>query len=332
MVATRIDLSEKERKYLETLTKTRTMQAQVVDRARILLLKADGLSFQAIADKMSISTRTIHLCLSKYNSGGINAALLDCPRPGRPVEISEEAKAWILHIACIRPGELGQPQELWSLKRLHEYIQKHAGEFGYPRLETVTKSYVQKLIKESEIRPFKVQHYCEMCASNLEAKTHQVLIVYKQIEMQSGQDGEICYDHDCQRVGSISLLTGIDLLTGKIIPLISDTHKSSDFIEFLKTLDNKYQAQDEMKIILDKYSTHGSKESKNFLATMPEGRMEFVFTPEHGSWINIIEYFFGKMIKQMLYEIQAKSKQEFIDRIYSYFREVNKEPILYHWK
>ena len=152
MATTRIDLSEEERNYLKSLIKARTIQAQVVDRARILLLKADGLSFQAIADKMNISTRTIHLCLSKYNSGGIYAALRDNPRSGRPVEISGEAKAWILQIAGTRPAKLGQTQELWSLKRLHEYVQKHAAEAGHPRLETITKPYLQKLIKDSKIK------------------------------------------------------------------------------------------------------------------------------------------------------------------------------------
>ncbi len=64
---------------------------------------------------------------------------------------------------------------------------------------------------------------------------------------------------------------------------------------------------------------------------MPEGRFEFVFTPKHGSWLNMIESFFSKMTKQMLRGIRVKTKQELIDRIYLYFDEVNKEPVVYHW-
>ena len=65
---------------------------------------------------------------------------------------------------------------------------------------------------------------------------------------------------------------------------------------------------------------------------MPEHRFKFVFTPTHGSWLNLIESFFSKMTKQMLRGIRVDSKQELIDRIYQYFDEVNKEPVIYHWK
>ena len=65
---------------------------------------------------------------------------------------------------------------------------------------------------------------------------------------------------------------------------------------------------------------------------MPEGRFEFVFTPKHGSWLNMIESFFGKMTKQMLRGIRVKSKEELVARIYQYFEEINKEPVVYHWK
>lgn len=323
------------------------MQAQVVDRARILLLKAEGQSFQTIADKLGVTVKTVQLCISKYKNGGIDEALFDNQRCGRPPEISDDAKAWIIAIACQRPTELGYAQELWTLKNLHTHIQQHADKAGYPRLSTVTKAYIQKLLKTSNIKPFKIKYYCEKRDPDFETKMHNVLLVYKQIEMQfddngeiivpddlrpSSQNGTICRDYEYKRLGTVSLLAAIDLLTGEAIPLVSDTHKSSDFMEFLKILDKKYPSQDKIRIILDNHSAHTSKETKNFLATMPEGRFEFVFTPKHGSWLNMIESFFSKMTKQMLRGIRVSSKQELIDRIYLYFREINKEPIVYHWK
>lgn len=65
---------------------------------------------------------------------------------------------------------------------------------------------------------------------------------------------------------------------------------------------------------------------------MPEWRFGFVFTPKHGSWLNMVESFFSKMTKQMLKGIRVKTKQEFIDRIYKYFEEINADPVVYHWK
>ena len=148
----------------------------------------------------------------------------------------------------------------------------------------------------------------------------------------NAKNGEVYRDHEYKRLGTVSLLACIDLNTGKAIPLVSDTHKSSDFIEFLKKLDREYPSQDTIRIILDNHSAHKSKETKKFLSTMPEHRFKFVFTPTHGSWLNLIESFFSKMTKQMLRGIRVDSKQELIDRIYQYFDEVNKEPVIYHWK
>lgn len=371
MKNTELPLTEDEKKYLKSLSKTRTIQAQVVDRAKILLYKADGLTFKAISEKLDISPTTVQLCINKYKEGGIEKALFDTQRSGRPPEISDDAKAWIINVACQRPAELGYAQELWTLQKLHMHIQKNAVEAGYPRLETVTKAYIQKLLKESKIKPFKIRYYCEERDPEFEEKMHQVLLVYKQVEMQFDDNGEIivpddyvltitvsydekpgiqaiantsddlrpssecgavCRDYEYKRLGTVSLLAGIDLLTGEAIPLVSDTHKSSDFIEFLKILDKKYPSQDKIRIILDNHSAHTSKETKNFLATMPEGRFEFVFTPKHGSWLNMIESFFSKMSKQMLRGIRVKSKEELVTRIYQYFNEVNEDPVIYHWK
>ena len=371
MKNTFLPLSDEDKKYLKSLSKTRTIQAQVVDRARILLYKADGVSFDDIAARLNISKRTVRLCISKFNNGGLDAALFDAKRSGRPAEVSDDAKAWIINLACQRPADLGYSQELWTLAKLHKHIQQHAQQAGFPRLTTITKAYVQKLLQDNQIKPFKIKYYCEKRDPDFESKMHEVLVVYKQVEMQfdengniivpddykltitvsydekpgiqaiantskdlrpTGDNGEVYRDYEYKRLGTVSLLAGIDLLTGEAIPLVRDTHKSSDFIDFLKILDKKYPSQDTIRIILDNHLAHTSKETKRFLATMPKDRFAFVFTPKHGSWLNMIEGFFGKMTKQMLRGIRVNSKQELVDRIYQYFDEINKEPVVYHWK
>ena len=128
----------------------------------------------------------------------------------------------------------------------------------------------------------------------------------------------------------LSLLAAIDLLSGEAIPLVSETHKSSDFMTFLKKLDEKYPKGDIIRIILDNHSAQTSKETQEYLNTV-SGRFEFVFTPKHGSWLNMIEGFFSKMTKQMLGGIRVESKKELEDRIYRYFDEINKEPVPYKW-
>ena len=82
---------------------------------------------------------------------------------------------------------------------------------------------------------------------------------------------------------TLSLLASIDLLTGEATPLVSETHKSSDYIEFLRILDGKYPKGDLIRIVLDNVSVHTSAETRRYLATVP-GRFEFVSAPRHGSW------------------------------------------------
>ena len=111
---------------------------------------------------------------------------------------------------------------------------------------------------------------------------------------------------------------------------MSETHKSSDYVHFLKLLDERYPKGDLIRLVVDNVSTHTSKETRAYLATVP-GRFEFVFTPTHGSWLNLVESFFSKMTRQMLRGIRVDSKEELEERIYRYFREVNEEPVVYRW-
>ena len=86
-----------------------------------------------------------------------------------------------------------------------------------------------------------------------------------------------------------------------------------------------------IRIILDNHSSHTSKETATYLLTKP-GRFDFVFTPKHGSWLNMIEMFFSKIARSLLKHIRVESKQELIDRIYQGINEINKDPVIFRWK
>ena len=137
-----ITISDEERAYLKSLIKTRTIQAQVVDRARMLLWKSEAKTDKAIADGLGVSVNTVRRCIDRYLNNGINLAIFDDERSGRPAEITDDAKSWIVSIACQKPCDLGYAAELWTLAALHKHIQAHAEEAGYPRLKTVTKPWL----------------------------------------------------------------------------------------------------------------------------------------------------------------------------------------------
>jgi transposase len=138
-------------------------------------------------------------------------------------------------------------------------------------------------------------------------------------------------DHEYKRHGTLSLLAGIDLLTGKVHALVRDRHRSREFIEFLKLLDAAYPASTAIKLILDNHSAHISRETRIWLATRPVGRFEFTFTPKHGSWLNLIEGFFSKFARSVLRHIRVASKQELKERIMAGIEDVNRYPVIHTW-
>ena len=369
--ASSITISDTDREYLQLQTRARTIQAQTVSRARILLLKAAGTPINDIADKVGLNRKSVMLCINKYLEGGVENALFDAPGRGRNAEITDDEKAWIISIACQKPVDLGYSAETWTRALLTKHINKFAEEAGHIRLATISQSKVRTILTEADIKPNKITYYCENRDPDFDQKMHNVLLVYKQLSLQFDENGQllpfseddqivhvlsydeklgiqaisnttddlmpnethstISRDYEYKRLGTVSLLAGIDLQTGEAIPLVKDTHNSGDYVEFLKLLDQKYPEGDKIRLVLDNLKVHSSVETRKYLATVPR-RFEFVFTPKHGSWLNLVEGFFSKITRQMLRGIRVNKKEELVERIYKYFEEANTEPVVYHWK
>lgn len=193
-----------------------------------------------------------------------------------------------------------------------------------------------------------IKYYCENRDSDFDRKMHNVLLVHKQLSLQFDEKGQLIpfkedeqvihvlsydeklgiqtiantsedlspdknhktfsRDYEYRRLGNVSLLAGIDLQTGGAIPLVRDKHSSKEYIEFLKLLDVKYPKKDKIRLVLDNLKVHSPEETRKYLNTVP-GRFEFIFTPKHGSWLNLIEGFFSKLTRQSLKCIHVKTKE-----------------------
>lgn len=364
-----IILRNGDREILEKIANSQTAEYRKVQRAKMILYSADGMSNTEIAKMLGVHYNTVSTFVNKYVAAGLEYAMNDAIRSGKPNTISDEEKAWITNLACTKPNAPGRAQELWTYRTLQGYIQSACENAGYPGLKGIGHSTVRSILESNEIKPNKISYYLERKDPDFESKMHDVLLVYKQVEMCFDEKGNIIIDmkepktvtvsydekpgiqalkniapdlppakghgtvgrdYEYKRLGTLSLLAGMDLLTGEIIPLVSDTHKSSDFIAWLQKLDAKYPEHDTIRLVLDNHSAHTSKETQKYLAAKP-GRFEFVFTPKHGSWLNLIESFFGKMGKQCLKGMRVNSKEELVERIYQYIAEVNEHPVVYHW-
>jgi transposase len=363
-----LQFTEDELRKLQSVRKSRTEEKRRTQRAAFLLESLAGQSDQAIAEHHQVSRSTVVLCIRKCLEFGLDTALAELPRPGKPRQVPDDAIAWVQNCACQKPKELGYSYELWTYRLLTAHVRQHCVAAGHPALGHLSRSKLYQILRQGELRPHKIRYYVEKRDPAFETKMVPVLHVYKEVQVVNeylrgevgrlgtvtisydekpgiqalavttldrppvpGQHRSHLRDYEYERLGTVSLLAGLDLHTGRIIETVSDTHNSADFIAFLKKLDGTYAGQQKIRLVLDNHSAHISKETRSYLDTMPQ-RFEFVFTPTHGSWLNLIEHQFSKMARSMLRGIRVASKQELIDRIHQYFEEINAAPVVFRWK
>jgi len=364
----KLKLEEGMLQELLSISKSRKQSHSKVIRANILLLYHKDKTISTIARELKISRPTVMLCINKALGFGIYNALNDFPRQGRPQQITDDAKAWVTSLACTKPKTCGYAAELWTLSSLAAHLRENCEERGYPSLQKITKSTVFKILKKAEIKPHKITYYVEKRDPEFDEKMAQVLSVYKQVQILNakvkngeasqltatlsydekpgiqaidnvtadlnpipGQYASYFRDYEYKRHGTLSLLAGLDLHSGHVFGLVRERHRSVEFIELLKEVDTYYPKDWRIRLILDNHSAHTSKETQKFLATVPN-RFEFIFTPTHGSWLNIIETFFSKMTRAFLRGLRVKSKEELKMRILKWLDEINSSPVVFRWK
>ncbi len=357
-------LTGEERLMLDEVSRSRTVAVAEWERAQILLHFADGVGVAAIARELRTHQKKVIRCLDRAAELGVDAALKDRSGRGRKPVITPEARAWLLSVACQKPEELGYSYELWTIRLLARHIRAHAEAAGHPCLQHVAPSTVPRTLS-GKIQPHRIEYYLEKRDPDCERKMADVLHVYKEVALlrESGpgtDDGLLAVlsydekpglqaientapdlppgprhaslgrDHEYVRHGTMTLMAAIDLLDGHVLGSVVERHTSSAFIDFLGKLD-AHPAAATIRVVLDNHSIHVSKETCAYLASRPN-RFEFVFTPKHGSWLNLIESFFGKMAKSMLRGIRVCSKAELKQRIDLYFEELNCEPVVFRWR
>jgi transposase len=143
---------------------------------------------------------------------------------------------------------------------------------------------------------------------------------------QPGLHQTFARDHEYKRHGTRSLLAGIDLVTGKVHAPVRERHRSREFIEFLKLLDAAYPAHTAIKLI--NHSAHISRETKAWLADQPVHHFEFTFTPNHGSWLNLVEDFFSKLTRSVPRHIRVASRQELKDGLIAAVDYFSRDPVV----
>ncbi len=360
-------LTEDQRLMLKDLAGSRTAPLREVERAKVLLGYWEGTSISELSRQIGVGRPMIYKCVDKALAAGVQMGLKDTyHRPYEP-EITDEAKAWVVGIACSKPLDHGLAAELWSISGLARFISEHADAAGFPRLSNAGKSTIWRILDENEIKPHKIRYYLEKRDPEFDRKMQEVLMVYQEVSIYSegeiqagrtspiysvsvdekpgvqavglsapdlppvpGKEPTIGRDYEYTRHGTVSILAGIDLHSGHIFANVEDRHRSIEFIELLKTLDEYYPDDATIRVVLDNHSAHISKETMAYLASRP-GRFEYVHTPKHGSWLNLIESVFSKMSRTFLRHIRVDSTDELKERILKGVEEFNAAPVVFRW-
>ncbi len=361
-----LELDEEQRQELLKLSQSRSAPLREVQRAGILLSFADGETISSIKKGLHVSRPTIYKCIDKALAAGIETGLKDkYHRPKAPI-ITEDAKAWVINLACTKPKEHGYAAEMWTLSHLAKHTRKHAPAAGHECLKRAAKATIHRILKSQPLQPHKVRYYLEKRDEEFDKKMHEVLVVYKEVKAQNdnqndkvkkiitvsvdekpgiqaikniapdlppkpGQYAQVGRDYEYKRLGTVSLLAALDLHDGHIVAQVHDRHRSKEFVSLLKDLDDYYPKDNTIRIILDNHSAHISKETMGYLATKPN-RFIYVHTPKHGSWLNLIETFFSKISRTFLRHIRVQTKEELKQRILRGIEEINAEPVVHRWK
>ena len=360
-------LDQDKKIQLQELANSRKAPIREVERANILLRYSEGIPIIDIEKMVHVSRPTIYKWIDKTLAVGIEEGLKDkYHRPKEPV-ITEEAKAWVINLACKKPTEYGYAAEMWTRSALAGHARKYGPEAGHDCLKKAVKATIQRILEGHPIRPHKMAYYLEKRDPEFDHKMADILCVYKEVNLQNeageaggtppvitvsvdekpgvqaikniapdimpepGKQSRVMRDYEYERKGTLSILAALDLHDGHVTAQVHDRHRSSEFISLLKELDAYYPVESTIRIILDNHSAHISKETMKYLAGRP-GRFIYVHTPTHGSWLNLVETLFGKMARTFLKHIRVNSKQELKERILLGIKEINDSPVVHRWK
>jgi transposase len=364
----KLEIEPEELNRLHRLRQTPTAPLREIQRAQILTRYYAGETVAQIARNLHMTRKSVAKWINRALAMGTKAALKDAYHRPREPSITEEARAWVVSLACIKPKDLGYAAEMWMRSALANHVRSHAVEVGHPSLAKAVKATVQRILAEQPLHPEKIKYYLERRDPQFDEKMKNVLLVYQAVALQNearkladtppavitvsvdekpglqaiantapdlppvaGKHAEFARDHEYKRLGTCSILAALDLHDGHVTARVERRHRSIEFIALLKDLDSYYPPECTIRLILDNHSSHISQETQAYLQTRPN-RFRYVLTPTHGSWLNIAETLFGKMARTFLKHIRVQSWEELRERILRGVAEINAVPVVHRWR
>jgi transposase len=334
---TRPNITGEELAMLKQLVNSGKLKSKFAIRLLVIINRAGGKTLESISEFLTVSLSSVIRYVKRFNSGGVESLLKDKSRKPGKAPVSVETKNEICRIAC---NEKPKDATHWSVRSLAKRV-------------GISKSAVNGILRERGIKPHLVETFQFSTDELFEEKLKDVVGLY-----MNPPDNAIvlCVDEksqiqalertqpllplreniparqtsDYERHGTTTLFAALNVLSGEVIGECKEHHKAADYIEFLKTVDKRCEAGKVLHIIADNYSTHKTKEVKEYIEGVP-GRFELHFIPTHSSWLNLVERWFAEITNKRIRRESWNSVKELVKAIKEYIKSWNKESKPFTW-
>lgn len=334
--ASPVALSAEEKRTLANMANSRTAPYRKVQRARIILLAAEGMTNTAIAQEVELQRSMVVQWRQRFNTERL-AGMEDRPRPGKPRQYSDAARLKVIEMAC---NQKPAGETHWSVRTL-------------AKASGVGRDTVHQILRQANLKPHRVGSFSMSTDPDFAAKVVDVVGLYMHppekaivlcvdektqvqaldrtqplLPMRPGQIER--RTHDYKRNGTIQLYAALEVNAGRVIPRIEERHRSREFIAFMKQLLRAYPSG-ELHVILDNVKSHDSKEVKEWHRQPRHKRVVFHFIPTYSSWLNLAEVLFNLLQAKALRRGIFTSKQDLVTAIMSYIQKFNEEGRVFRW-
>ena len=343
-----LTVPDADRAELERRARSKGAPARVVERARIVLLAADGLTGSQIAERAGCTEPTVVKWRRQYAEAGL-AGLEDAPRPGGPKTVlTDEVVAEILAATVTPPPRSLQAAGVthWSSRRLADWLRQARG-------IRVSHDSVSVLWRKFCLQPHRVEGFKFSTDPQLEAKIRDVVGLYLDppenavvvcldeksriqaldrtrpvLPMRPGIPERQTHDHI--RHGTTTLFAALEAATGQVADAYYPGHRHGEFLRFLKKLAAAYPGQD-LHVVCDNYSSHKHADIRKWLARPENQRIALHFVPASCSWLNLVECFFWVIASQAIGRDTFTSVKQLTAAIGTFIGQWNDHPHLFTW-
>jgi transposase len=330
-----VGVSDEQREVLERWSRRPKSPHSVAQRSRIVLLAADGLSNNAVAERVGVNQATVVKWRKRFIERGVDG-LVDEPRPGAPRKISDaDVEEVVVRTLEDKPTDATH----WSTRDLAKKVGMSPSSVGRIWKAFGLKPWATDTFKLSEDPQF-IDKVRDVVGIYLNPPDKAVVLCVDEktsiqaldrtqpsLPMRPGQVER--RTHDYKRHGVTDLFAALNIATGEIVHQTRPRHRAVEFRKFLDTIDDAVPEGLDVHVVLDNSSTHKTDAINKWLLRHP--RFTFHFTPTSSSWLNLVERWFAELTTKKLQRSAHRSVDELTADLDNWIAQWNDNPKPFVW-